>query len=388
MDFRFTPEQEAFRKEIRDFLALEMPPDWCGRNFTWMNDEEWRVAREFDRKLAEKGWLTLAWPREHGGAARSFIDQLVFQEEMGYAHAPNGGASGHGPVFVGPTIMHYGDDEQKRRFLPPISTGEEIWCQGFTEPIAGSDLAALETSAVRDGDDYRLDGMKHLVGQGSRADCCIVATRTDSEAPKHKGVSMFLMDMRAPGVRVEEMPTLPKYGAQWRIFMEDVRVPKTLLVGEENRGFYQMMTTMDFERNRIAHAAEVHRVVDDLWRYAKESGRLADAISRHKIVERKIEARTAILLNYRIAWLYEQGQLPNQEASMGKLVTEELRRRTAATAMEVMGLHGLLDLAERRAPLGGRLSHYYLAMVSSTIVGGSAEIQRNVIATRGLGLPR
>ncbi len=388
MDFAFTPRQEQFRNEIRAFLAREMPPGWRGRAFIWMSEEEWRVARAFDRKLGAQGWLTLAWPKVYGGQDRSAIEQLVFQEEMAYQRAPNGGGWAHGPVFVGPTIMHYGGEAMKRRFLPPISRGEVIWCQGFSEPRAGSDLASLETEAVRDGDDYVVTGVKHLVGQGHRAGWCILAARTDPRAPKHKGVSLLLVDMRSPGVRTELMPTLPEHGAQTRIILERVRVPKDRLVGEENRGFYQMMTTMDLERNRIAQAAEAARVADDLWACARSAGILRSPAARRRLAERRIETRIAILLNYRIAWLQEQGGIPNAEASIAKLVTEETRQRVAATAVQVLGLAGQLGMGERRAPGGGQWQDYYLAMVSATLVGGSSEVQRNIIAQRGLGLPR
>ncbi len=393
MEFGFTAEQERFREEIRSFLAREMPPGWRGRNFIWMSDEEWRVARAFDRALGRRGWLTIAWPREYGGQERSAVEQMIFQEEMAYRRAPNGGGWAHGPLFVGPTIIHYGAEEMKRRFLPPISRGEVIWCQGFSEPAAGSDLASLETRAARDGDDFVVTGIKHLIGQGQRADWCILAARTDPDAPKHKGVSLLLLDMRSPGVRVELMPTLPEDGAQSRIILERVRVPKDRLVGEENRGFYQMMTTMDLERNRIAQAAEASRVVDDLCAFARERGMLARAPVRHRLAQRRIEARVAVLLNYRVAWLQGLGQIPNAEASIAKLVTEEARQRVAATGVEMLGLAGQLGVGERRAPAlvgqaPGEWQDYYLAMVSATMVGGSSEVQRNVIAQRGLGLPR
>ena len=388
MDFRFTPQEEAFRSEVRDFLAREVPSDWQGRHFIFCTDEEGSFARGFDKKLGQKGWLTLAWPKQYDWQERSFMEQLVFYEEMGYARAPNGGGWGHGPVFVGPTIIHYGDEQTKRRFLPPISTGDEIWCQGFSEPVAGSDLAALETSAVRDGDDYVVNGMKHLVGQGQRAEWCILAARTDPEAPKHKGVSLLLMDMRSPGVKVELMPTIPRYGNQSRIIMKNVRVPAHQLLGEANRGFYQMMTTMDLERNRVMHAADAHRVLDDVIAYARDHGMLKDPVLRHRLAERKIEARVAILLNYRIAWLQSTGRIPNAEASMGKVMAEEFRLHAAATCVQALGLHGQLSVESRHAPFNGNIEDFYRAMVHSTIVGGSSEIQRNIIATRGLGLPR
>ncbi|MBM4405533.1 MAG: hypothetical protein FJ039_05015 [Chloroflexi bacterium] len=386
MRFGFTPAQNALRQELRGFLAREIPSGWRGRHFIWMTEEEWRTARQFDRKLGKAGWLTLTWPKEYGGQQRGPMEQAIFLEEMGYHRAPNGGGWAHGPVFVGPTIMHYGSASMKAQHLPPISRGDLIWCQGFSEPIAGSDLSALETSAQRDGDDYLVNGMKHLIGMGHRADWCILAARTDRQAPKHKGVSLFLVDMHSPGIRVELMPTIPKYGAQTRIFFEQVRVPKSCLMGEENKGFYQMMRTMDYERNRIMFAADAARAVDDLTAYVK--GHKATAMMRHRLADRRIEAGAAVLLNYRIAWIQEQGRLPTAEASVGKLFTEELRKRVSATAIEMLGMLGQLSFEERRAPNNGAWSDYYLGMVSSTIVGGTSEVQRDIIAQRGLGLPR
>ena len=184
------------------------------------------------------------------------------------------------------------------------------------------------------------------------------------------------------------MPTLPRHGAQSRIIMKDVRVPKNMLVGERGRGFYQMMTTMDYERNRIAHAVEANRVLDDLYAYATEHGMLRDPVARHRLADRKIEAKVAILLNYRVAWLQGQGQVPNFEASIGKLMTEELRQRVGVTAMQTLGPFSQPILNEPHAAQGGDLNDFFLSTVSSTILGGSSEVQRNIIATRGLGLPR
>ena len=388
MEFSFTREQEAFRQEVRAFLKKEIPAGWLGRHFIWMTEDEWRTARLFDRRLGAKNWLAMAWPKKDGGQDRSHIEQLIFNEEMGYHHAPNGGGWAHGPVFVGPTIIHYGSEEQKARYLPPIARGEIIWCQSFSEPNAGSDLAALETKAVKDGDDYILTGEKHFVGQGQRADWTILLARTDPSAPKHKGVSLFIMDMHAPGVSVQLQPTLPRYGAQSRIIMDNVRVPKTNLVGQENNGFYQAMTALDYERNRIMYAAECHRTVDDLWAYCRENGLLKNQVLHNKLAERKIEAKVAILLNYRIAWMQNAGLVANYEASIAKMYTEEFRQRVSRTGIEALGFYGQLGIGSKYAPFGGNIEDYFLAMVSSTMVGGTSEIQRNIVATRGLGLPR
>jgi len=392
MDFRFTPEQEAFRQGVRAFLEAELPSDWGGRNDREdMTPEEAEFARGFVRKLAAKGWLTMAWPREYGGMGADHVQQLVYNEEMSYQRAP--GAGNAGTSLVGPTIIVHGSEWQKRRFLSAIARAEETWCQGFSEPGAGSDLASLETTAVADGDDFVLNGQKTWTSGAHHADWCIILARTDPEAPKHKGISCFLMDMRLPGITILPLVNMLGSGAFNQVFMDGVRVPRDCLVGDLNRGWYVATTTLDFERSGIQRVMYALRTYEDLVRYAFETktggGTLADRPSvRYKLAELRIEFHVGRLLAYRVAWMQSRGLVPNYEASITKLYGTELLARLGAAGINVAGLRGQLRPESKWAPLSGRLERYYLASTSYTVAAGTSEVQRNIIAMRGLGLPR
>jgi alkylation response protein AidB-like acyl-CoA dehydrogenase len=393
MDFVFSPEEEAFREEIRAFCRAELPADW-GRGA--YNDREdsppdlGPAARAFQRKLADRGWLTLAWPKEYGGLGAGPMMQLVYNEEMSALRAP--GFGGMGVAMVGPTLMLHGSEQQKERFMGPIARGEISWCQGFSEPGSGSDLASLQTKAVQDGDDFVVNGQKIWTSGAHRANYCVLLARTDPEAPKHKGISYFLMDMKSPGITITPLTNMLGSEAFNQVFLDNVRIPRENLVGELNRGWYVTTTTLDFERSGIQRIVFAETLLDDLIAFAKEprdGPRLIDNASvRHKLAELKIEFQVGRLLSYRIAWMQGQGLVPNSEASVGKLFSTELQSRFAVTALSLLGPGGLLARGSARVPADGRFSSYYLAAVSYTIAAGTSEVQRNIIAQRGLGLPR
>ncbi len=392
MEYRFTPEQEALREELRGFLRDELPPGWTVRNDREaMTPEEFDFSQRFARKLGERGWLTMAWPKEYGGRSASHIEQLIFAEEMAYAGAPLG--FGFGTQLVGPTLMVWGSEEQRRRHLPPIARAEVFWCQGFSEPGAGSDLAGLQTRAERQGDDYIINGQKIWTSEGQFADWMILLARTDTEAPKHKGISYFLVDMKTPGITLQPLINLMGSHAFNQVFFDNVRVPRENLVGEENRGWYVATTTLDFERTGISRVIWSLRQFEELVDYIKhERARGASWAGRpalrNKLVELRIEFEIARLLCYRVAWLQANGVVPNYESSMAKMYGSELLKRFGQTAVNVLGLAGQLEPGTPHAPLDGRLERTFMAGFSYTIAGGTSEIQRNIIATRGLGLPR
>jgi alkylation response protein AidB-like acyl-CoA dehydrogenase len=393
MDFVFSPEEEAFRQEIRAFCRAELPSNWGSGAYNDREDSPpdlGATSRAFQRKLADKGWLTLAWPKEYGGLGAGPMKQLVYNEEMSALRAP--GFGGMGVAMVGPTLMLHGTEQQKDRFLGPIARGEISWCQGFSEPGSGSDLASLQTKAVRDGDDFVVNGQKIWTSGAHRANYCIVLARTDPEAPKHKGISYFLMDMKSPGITITPLTNMLGSEAFNQVFLDNVRIPRENLVGELNRGWYVTTTTLDFERSGIQRIVFAETLLDDLIAFAKGSrdgARLIDNVSvRHKLAELKIEFKVGRLLSYRIAWMQGQGLVPNSEASVGKLFTTELQSRFAVTALSLLGPSGLLARGSSRVPADGRFSSYYLAAVSYTIAAGTSEVQRNIIAQRGLGLPR
>jgi len=317
--------------------------------------------------------------------------QVIYNEEMSYRRAPT--QIGVGPDRVGPTVILYGTDEQKARHLPGIAAGETVWCQGFSEPGAGSDLASLQTRAEADGDYYVLNGQKIWTSLAHQADWCILLARTDQDAPKHKGISYFLMDMKTPGITVRPLVDMTGRHAFNELFMENVRVPRDCLVGEANRGWYIAAATLDFERSGINRVVAGIRSYEELLEYARETivdGRqlIAQGTIRNRLAELGLEFVAGRLLAYRVASMQANGQIPNAEASMSKLYGSELQQRLAGAGVQVLGLAGQLAPGSKWAPLAGRLEMYYLGASALTVAAGTSEIMRGIIAGRGLGLPR
>ncbi len=393
MDFRFAPEDEAFRAEIRKFVAAELPAGWGEAAYNDREDAPQEIgvaSRAFQRKLSAKGWLTLAWPKEYGGLAAGAMQQLVYNEEMSALRAP--GFGGMGVAMVGPTLMMHGTPDQRERFLGRIARSEMHWCQGFSEPGSGSDLASLQTRAVQDGDDFVVNGQKIWTSGAERADYCILLARTDPEAPKHRGISYFLMDMKSPGITITPLTNMLNSAAFNSMFLDNVRIPRANLVGEVNRGWYVATTTLDFERSGIQRIVFAETLLRDVICHAKqprEGGRLIDdTLVRHRLAELQIEFTVGRILAYRVAWMQGQGLVPNAEASIAKLYSTELQSRFSIAALGVLRSGGLLSRHSPHAPLAGRMAAYYLAATSYTIAAGTSEVQRNIIAQRGLGLPR
>ena len=391
MDFRFTPQEQAFREEIRDWLKTNLPDHVPGERMSG-DSENMNVYKKFAQRLATKGWVAPHWPKEYGGLGLSVFEQLVFNEEMAEASAPMG-YSTIGTGWVGPTLIVYGTDEQKQRFLPQITAGDVMWCQGFSEPNAGSDLASLKTSAVRDGDDYVINGQKIWTSGAHYADWMILIARTDPEAPKHKGISYFLVDMKAQGLTTTPLIDMMDNHAFNEVFFDNVRVPRANLLGEENRGWYMAATTLDFERSSIGGAVGAGRMVRDLVQYCADTPwnghRLIDESRvRSRLSDAAIEAELGRLLSYRVVTLQSRGAVPNYEASIAKLFNTDMQLRMARSGLEIMGLYGQLDHQDKYAPLKGRFERQYLWQTGLAVGGGTTEIQKNIIATRGLGLPR
>ncbi len=383
MRIRFTPEQLAFRDEVRGFLAENLPREPEGAGDDRMRGElGW--SPEFSLKLAAKKWVALAWPEEVGGAGRSHMEQVIFNEEMAYNKAPIG-AHRRGVFYVGPILILYGTPEQKRKHLTSITSGTGYYCQLFSEPGAGSDLASLQTRAIRDGDDYVVNGQKIWTSDGHRGDYGWLVARTDPEAPKHKGISTFILDMKTPGVTVRPLVNMAGIHSFNEVFFDNVRIPKENMVGEENRGWYHAAATLDFERSSIAVFAGTRRFLDDLTEVLREKPRTDQ--TRHAVADLYTTTLVGQMLSYSIASMQESGRVPNKEASAAKLLSSELRRDASIVASRSLGLAGQVHEGPGEVRYG-RYAKDYLANVSATIAGGTSEIQRNVIATRGLGLPR
>lgn len=396
MDFRDTPEEAAFRQQIRSFIHENLPKNWGAPDaeeaFSRPDDPAREaLVKQWQKALGSRGWVAPHWPTEYGGAGMSVGEQFIFNEEMAAARAPATG--GFGVTMIGPTLILYGTDEQKKQHLPGITSGEVTWCQGYSEPGSGSDLASLQTRAVRDGDDYVINGQKIWSSGAHRADWMFMLARTDPDAPKHRGISMLLLDMKTPGISVQPLPNMAGDHVFNQEFFDNVRVPVKNRVGEENRGWYVGATLLDFERSNIGAAIGLRHTVNDITHYVGEAQKNGKPVrltqsTRAELAERAIEADIGRLFSYRIISMQKRGQIPNYEASMNKLFYSETQQRVARTGMKLIGLFGNAYRGDPWAPLRGRLAHTYLTTVASTIAAGTSEIQRNIIATRGLGLPR
>lgn len=401
MDFLDSTRESAFRGEVRGFLESDLPPWVSQRPGEWglfngsaaaFSQADFRTFyKDWTAKLNERGWGAPAWPKEHGGGGLSVKEQFILSEEFAWRRAPRPGGIGHG--WAGPTIMVYGSQEQKDELLPKIISGEHTWCQLFSEPGAGSDLASLQTRATRDGDDYVVNGQKIWTSGAHHADMGILIARTDPDAPKHRGVSYFLLNMKTPGITVRPLVNMLNSHEFNEVYFEDVRVPASQLLGEENRGWYLATTTLDFERSGIATSVAHQLIARDLVKFAKESelGKQrmrANPALRNELADRAIEAQVESLICYRIITMQERGEIPNKESSIAKLYSSELDVRLAVTGMHLAGLHGQVNDRADDYVMGGKLPRFYMHSTTSPIGGGTSEIQRNIIAGRGLGLPR
>ncbi len=398
MDFRDTSEEAAFRQEVREFLQKELPDRFKGIGMLEGGGGRGDLRSRFDemrewrKKLAETGWIAPAWPKEYGGAGFSVMQQFIMNEELAENRAPQVG--GMGVSMIGPTLIIHGSEEQKKEHLGRILSGEVQWCQGFSEPEAGSDLASLKTRAVRDGDDYMINGQKTWTSGAQFAHWMFMLARTDPDAPKHKGISYFLIDMKSPGITVQPLVNMAGGAAFNEVFFDNVRVPAKNLVGEENRGWYIGTTTLDFERSSIGSAVGQRLLVEGIISFAKEHTKDHPSIVhrqptlRYELADRLLETHVAKMLSYRVVTMQNKGLVPNYEASMTKLFSSEMSQRIARTAMKVTGLYGQLMSGSEWAPARGRYGGMYIQTVASTIAAGTSEVQRNIIAQRGFGLPR
>jgi alkylation response protein AidB-like acyl-CoA dehydrogenase len=405
MDFRDSPQEQAFRREVRAFIESQCPPDlrrgtargamFGGGGFIpqGMRPEDFReISRSWTKKLADRGWAAPHWPKEYGGAGFTVMEQFILKEEMALARAPSPGG-GIGMGWAGPTLIVHGTEEQKKEHLPHIVSGERQWCQGFSEPGAGSDLASITTRAVRDGDDYVVNGSKIWTSGAQSAHWMILMARTDPDAPKHRGISYFLLDMKTPGIQVQPLRNMAGDAGFNQVFFEDVRVPKQHLVGEENRGWYIGTTTLDFERSNIATGVGHNLAVADLIRWARDHkgehyDRVDKATMRLELADRAVEARVELMLCYTIISMQARNMIPNKESSIAKLFSSELDQRIAATQLKLLGAYGMLARGSHLGVENGRIGTTYMYATASTIGGGTSEVQRNIIAQRGLGMPR
>ncbi len=403
MDFSDSPQEAAFRREVREFIKRELPPELARRETggaafdvaaSWLDHpERWQAAISWLKKLSDRGWIAPAWPSEYGGAGLSVMEQFILNYEMAMAGAPRS-PNVIGLGWVGPTLILHGTEEQRRTHLPPLLKNEAFWCQGFSEPEAGSDLANIQTRAVRDGDDYVVSGQKIWTSGAQFAQWMILLARTDPDAPKHRGISYFLLNMKSPGINVRPLPNMAGRQDFSEVFFDDVRIPRENRVGEENRGWYVATTTLDFERSGIAAGVSHTLTVEAFVEYARQHSQdpdcaaARDLLLRHELADRAIEAQIERMLNLQVVSIQARGIVPTKEASVVKLYSSELDQRIAATGIRLLGLHGQLRRNSPYAVMDGRPASTYLWATTSTVGGGTSEVQRNIIAQRGLELPK
>jgi alkylation response protein AidB-like acyl-CoA dehydrogenase len=396
MDFRETPEQQRFRAEVRTWLEKNVPPGWGGPGRHGPEDpaEQFAFAKAWQRKLCDGGWAGLAWPVEYGGRGASIIEQMIWSEEYARAWAPDLISISVGITLTGPVLMTRGQRWQKERFLPRILSGEEVWCQGFSEPGAGSDLAALRTRGEVRSDEIVVTGQKTWTSFARYADWCILVVRTDPDAKrKHDGLTFLLMDMKSPGIEIR--PLVEMTGEAWfnEVFFEGVRVPVANVVGEIGGGWSVILDTLSHERVSASPHARLEAELDALRALARRVpyGRgvaADDPVIRQRIAQCVIEQTALRVSAYRNAAVIERTGSPGPGGSTLKLGWSELDQRVKDLAVGMLGPYGLLQSPDPGAPDGGHWSHALLWSRAATIYAGTSEIQRNIIAERVLGLPR
>jgi alkylation response protein AidB-like acyl-CoA dehydrogenase len=391
MDFGYKREEEEFRKRLCGFLDQELTEEIARQN--WEDKGVGPEAREFSRKLASNGFLGMSWPKEYGGQGLSPTYDFILLDELGKrwgAHVP----LDVGYTMVGHTILRRGSEEMKKEFLPKIVRGEIEFCLGYTEPNAGSDLAAMKMRAIEEGDVFFINGQKTFNTEAHYAEYHWLAARTDfnPNTPKHKGISLFIVDMDSPGITVRPLWTMSGERTN-EVFYEDVRVPKNRLVGEKNKGFYYMMEAIDSERNHVFTPYRLMPILNDLIRYAQETefnGKplAMDPRVHDLLAQAAIELEVAQVFAEHSRWMESNGIPMTYEPEVTKNFVSEMEQRLVNAGMQILGLYSQLEEHSKWVPLKGRIEWYFLHSFMTTIGAGTSEVGRNVIAQRGLGLPR
>lgn len=386
MDFEYPAEAEAFRVELREFMQKEIPSWWT--NILADDERSYPFNREFCKKLAARGWLTMGWPKEYGGTGADIWHQNVLREEMWSMGEPRG-QQYFNLNFIGPALMMFGTEAQKERYLPPMSTGEAIWCQAFTEAEAGSDLASLKMPAVQTESGFRLNGRKTWVSYAGDAQHCILLARTDPDAPKHKGISMFLVDMNTPGVILKDTPTMAGQSKVQELIFDNVDVPQEALLGPLHQGWHVAMKSLERERVGLGYSGRVQIQLDQLLDYVKEtkdsSGR---RLSERSDIKTKIMRLRALNRALRLVMNKVSANPTLIDAAIFKVLAGDTTIATGELAMEIAGQKGMLLEKDPWVALGDGAYMWWVYALPVQVAAGPSEIQRNIIAQRKLGLPR
>lgn len=394
MDFAYTPEQERFRQELRTWLETKKAEGAFGSGEHKSLDEVVRDGRRWQATLHEGGYCGIHWPKEYGGRSAGLLEQILFQEELARAGSPQL-INLLALSMVGPVLIAYGTEEQKKRHLKKILTAEEIWCQGYSEPGAGSDLAALSTRAVLDGDHYVVNGQKVWTSYAQYADFCILLARTNPDVPKHKGITMFILDMHVPGVEVRPLRQMNGDSEFNEVYLEDARIPRENIVGKEGQGWDMAVALLMHERATLTFQRQLQSRVAlaDLVRFSKQwdepgEAPMKDPVRRQRIAQAWIDSEAMRLTALRHLTRQLRGGHPGPEGSMEKLFWSEMYQRMLMDAVGMLGPYGNLAPGDAHAPLDGRWSHLMLYSRGRTIAAGTSEIQRGIIAQRVLGMPK
>jgi alkylation response protein AidB-like acyl-CoA dehydrogenase len=393
MDLSFTTEEEQLRQKVRRFLEEEIPKAGIKPGSEGREDKAWLAkAKAWQRKLYEAGYVALAWPREYGGQAMDPVKQSIVNEEMVRANAPYlVGGSGLG--MFGPTLISWGDEQQKKRFLPKILSAEEIWCQGYSEPGSGSDLASLRTRAEIHGDEFIVNGQKVWTSGAQYSDWMFCLVRTDPEAPKHRGISYILIDMKSPGITVRPLVQMTGDKGFNEVFFDNVHVPRENLVAKLNEGWMVANATLFHERNMLGSATGSQQRFNRLLALAKKIRRngkplIEDPVFRQRLVDLEIKVEAMRFHSYRQLTDQMRGKNPGVEAMINKLVGTELNHDLATAAMEAMGDYSMLSRDDEQALDHGYWPYEWMFSLGLVIGGGTSHIQKNIIAERGLKMPK
>jgi len=398
MDFAYSPGEEAFRQEVRDWLAEnmgELPswwhcPDIPGPEID--SEEHLQFEIWWHHKLYDAGFVCITWPKEYGGRGGTVMEEVIFYEEIARHRAP-GPTNSHGIGWCGPTILKFGTNEQKERFIPKIISADEIWCTLYSEPEAGSDMANVKTRAVVDGDEFVINGQKVWTSGGHYADWAVILVRTDPDAPKHRALSYLLVDMRTPGITVRPLVNITGSHEFNEVFLDDVRIPKHQILGEKNKGWYVAVAALEFERSGTEKSTILENTVKDLIKMAgdiKCNGQplSKDPVIRQKLAQFYIEANVVKYMDLRgLSRLLREGS-PGSEGVLSQVFGVEFNQRLQDFAMQLQGSYSQLIRDSKHAIDHGRWQYSFLRSRGNTIETGTPEIKRNIIAQRVLGLPR
>lgn len=398
MDFALSEKEKDLISRIAMFARKELPENFVPATLIVQDFPDFEFEVSMSKKLAQQGWLVMSWPKEYGGGGATVFEQTIFDMETSYWGVPGAWMGVSGTQWVGPCIMLFGSDEQKKQYLPLIASGDRdgYWCTGYSEPNSGSDLASLQTRAVKKGDKYIINGQKVWTSIAHHARWCWLMVRTNPDAPKkHQGLSLFIVDMKSPGITVRPLPNY--YGVHHfnEVFFDNVEVPAVNLVGQENRGWYHLMQALSFERRGLAPMiyGQFKKIMEELVAYVsqnKSNGKILsqDQIVRYKLAELAIEMETLRLFAFQLAWTLTKGTIPIYESSRNKVTVDNIMKHLAFDAADMLGIFAQADPDSRWARLKGVVQGTYLGFPGNKSAAGTEEVEKSIIAQFKLGLPK